>query len=345
MKTVNSKIPWVDPITNQSLVINHDSLSSNSSSYPILNGIPNFVDDDVSDQTQKQVQESFGEKWTKSDFGQNDEEFEEKIKPIYLEMMGLAETDLNIFKEKTILEVGIGSGSSSRLWAPQSKEFHGVDISKAVYRVSSNLKFFDINPILSQADINYLPYNDESFDVIVSNGVFHHTPDTKLALKNSLKKLKVGGFCIFYIYKKKSPIREFSDDHIRSKISHLPYDEAYEKIKTLTNFGKSLSEENSDIIIPSDIEFLGIKKGTYNLQRFFYDHFFKCFWNKDWGYDYSNLVNIDWYHPKYCWRHTKEEIILWCNEMNLSIKYIKELESGYACFVTKNSTVSQTIIT
>ena len=81
----------------------------------------------------------------------------------------------------------------------------------------------------------------------------------------------------FYIYKKKSPIREFSDDHIRSKISNLPYDEAYEKIKTITNFGKSLSEKNSDIIIPSDIEFLGIKKGTYNLQRFFYDNFFKCF--------------------------------------------------------------------
>ena len=33
------------------------------------------------------------------------------------------------------------------------------------------------------------------------------------------------------------------------KISNLPYDEAYEKIKTITNFGKSLSEKNSDIII------------------------------------------------------------------------------------------------
>ena len=199
---------------------------------------------------------------------------------------------------------------------------------------------FCVNPILSQADINNLPYRDESFDVIVSNGVFHHTPNTKISLKNSLKKLKVGGFCIFYIYKKKPPIREFSDDYIRSKISNLPYDEAYEKIKTITNFGKSLSEKNSDIIIPSDIEFLGIKKGTYNLQRFFYDNFFKCFWNKDWGYDYSNLVNIDWYHPKYCWRHTKEEILLWCNDMDLSIKYIKELESGYACFVEKTSKIT-----
>jgi ubiquinone/menaquinone biosynthesis C-methylase UbiE len=333
------EIPWVDPITQELFIVNDKLISSKSSSYPIVNGIPNFTEN-ISDEIQKQVQESFGEKWTKTTFANDDEKFENLIKPIYLEMMGLQENDLDIFNDKTILEVGIGSGSSSRLWCKQAKEFHGVDISKAVYDVSKNLKFFCVNPILSQADINNLPYRDESFDVIVSNGVFHHTPNTKISLKNSLKKLKVGGFCIFYIYKKKPPIREFSDDYIRSKISNLPYDEAYEKIKTITNFGKSLSEKNSDIIIPSDIEFLGIKKGTYNLQRFFYDNFFKCFWNKDWGYDYSNLVNIDWYHPKYCWRHTKEEILLWCNDMDLSIKYIKELESGYACFVEKTSKIT-----
>lgn len=333
------EIPWVDPITQELFVVNDKLISSKSSSFPIVNGIPNFTEN-ISDEIQKQVQESFGEKWTKTTFANDDEKFENLIKPIYLEMMGLQENDLDIFNDKTILEVGIGSGSSSRLWCKQAKEFHGVDISKAVYVVSNNLKFFCVNPILSQADINNLPYRDESFDVIVSNGVFHHTPNTKISLKNSLKKLKVGGFCIFYIYKKKPPIREFSDDYIRSKISNLPYDEAYEKIKTITNFGKSLSEKNSDIIIPSDIEFLGIKKGTYNLQRFFYDNFFKCFWNKDWGYDYSNLVNIDWYHPKYCWRHTKEEILLWCNDMDLSIKYIKELESGYACFVEKTSKIT-----
>ena len=333
------EIPWVDPITQELFVVNDKLISSKSSSYPIVNGIPNFAEN-ISDEIQKQVQESFGEKWTKTTFANDDEKFENLIKPIYLEMMGLQENDLDIFNDKTILEVGIGSGSSSRLWCKQAKEFHGVDISKAIYDVLNNLKFFCVNPILSQADINNLPYRDESFDVIVSNGVFHHTPNTKTSLKNSLKKLKVGGFCVFYIYKKKSPIREFSDDHIRSKISNLPYDEAYEKIKTITNFGKSLSEKNSDIIIPSDIEFLGIKKGTYNLQRFFYDNFFKCFWNKDWGYDYSNLVNIDWYHPKYCWRHTKEEILLWCNDMDLSVKYIKELESGYACFIEKTSKIT-----
>lgn len=336
---INQKIQWVDPITNDSLTLIDNTLVSKTSSYSILYGIPNFVDN-VNDLTQKQVQESFGEKWTQSNFGQNDNDFEEKIKPIYLEMMGLKENDLEMFRDKTVLEVGIGSGSSSRLWGPQAKEFHGVDISKAVYRVPSTLKNYKITPILSQSDINKLPYVDESFDFIVSNGVFHHTPNTKLSLKNSLKKLKIGGSCIFYIYKKKTPIREFSDDYIRSKISDLSYNEAWEKIKPLTDFGKLISEKNYQITLPFDIDLLNIKKGTYDLQRFIYDYIFKCFWNPSWGYDHSNLVNVDWYHPKYCWRHSEEEIKSWCSEFNLNIVYVKELESGYACHVQKTSKIT-----
>ena len=325
---------WVDPISNESLKQKNDFLISNNSKYVIHDGIPNFVNK-VDNIEQKQVQDSFGEKWTKSNFGHNQKEFEDKIKPIYLEMMGLIEDDLDIFNNKIVLEVGIGSGSSSKLWAPQSKEFHGVDISKAVHQVKKSLKNLVSNPILSQSDINSLPYLDNSFDFIVSNGVFHHTPSTKFALRNSLKKLKIGGTCIFYIYKKKSPIREFSDDFIRNQISNLSYDEAWQKMKSFTDFGKSLSDQKIEIFIPSEINTLGIKKGKYDLQRFIYDFIFKCFWNDSWGYDYSNLVNVDWYHPKYCWRHTENEIKSWCHEFNLDIKYIKELESGFACFLIK----------
>lgn len=87
MKILNREIPWVDPITHEFLDMNDNVLISKSCSYSIFDSIPNFVDN-VNDQIQKQVQESFGEKWTQSDFGQDDAEFEEKIKPIYLEMIG-----------------------------------------------------------------------------------------------------------------------------------------------------------------------------------------------------------------------------------------------------------------
>jgi len=327
-------IPWVDPITNEPLIYEDNYLVSSTSKYEIRDGIPNFINK-INDAVQEQVQKSFGDKWTKSDFGQNEKEFEEKIKKVFLEFMGLNEKDLSMFENKIILDVGIGSGSSARLWASKAKEFHGIDISKAVHKAKFALQNVTLNPILSQADLNFLPYRDESFDFIVSNGVFHHTPNTKLALKNSITKLKKGGKCLFYIYKKKSPMREFSDDYIRSKVSDLPYELAWNEMKAITNFGKSLHEQSIEINTPNDIEILGIKKGKYDLQRFIYQYFFKCFWNDSWGYDYSNLTNFDWYHPKFSWRHTENEIRDWCREFQLDIEYLKEIESGFACLTVK----------
>ena len=326
-------IEWTDPISGEKLIEKGKYLISNRSRYPIIYGIPVFVNE-LNDENQTQVQKSFEDKWTTSSFGQDDKEFEEKIKPVFMNMMGI-ESDLSIFKNKIILDVGIGSGSTARLWATHAKEFHGIDISKAIFKARNALKSLSKPPILSQADLNNLPYPDNSFDIIVSNGVFHHTPNTKEALGNTIKKLKKGGDCIFYIYKKKSPIREFTDDFIRSQISDLEYSEAWEKVKPLTEFGKLLHQKDIKIDISHDIELLGIKKGTYDLQRFIYNFIFKCFWNDSWGYEYSNLVNVDWFHPKYCWRHTEDEIRSWCQQFNLKIRHIKEKESGYACWLIK----------
>ncbi len=130
-------------------------------------------------------------------------------------------------------------------------------------------------------------------------------------------------------------MREFADDYIRDRISDLSYDSAMKAMEPITDFAKSLHEQSIKIQIPNDLEILGIKKGEYDLQRFIYQFFFKCFWNESWGFEYSNLTNYDWYHPKFAWRHTKTEIQDWCKEFNLQTEYIKETESGYTCLVKK----------
>ena len=270
-----------------------------------------------------------------STFGQDDNEFETKLKGTILDLMGITEKDLSFLKNKTILDVGVGSGSTARLWAGHAKEFHGIDISKAVFLASNAIKNFCKDPILSQADLNHLPYRDNTFEVIISAGVLHHTPNTKNALKNIIKKLKPGGHTLFYIYKKKSPIREFSDDFIREKISNISPQVAMKKMESITKFGKDLSKQKISITISEDLPLLDIKKGTYDLQRFIYNHFFKCFWNDKWGFDYSNMVNFDWYHPKFAWRQSKNEIKDWCTELKLKIKFIKETDSGYTCLARK----------
>ena len=331
---MNRLIPWVDPITNENLLEIEGKLKSSQNEYQIKDGIPNFVkslDDD-----QNQVQESFGYKWTRTDFGQDDKIYDQNLKKYVFEFTGLTENDLNIFDNKIILDVGVGSGSSARMWASRAREFHGVDISKAIFKAHNALKSSIKNPILSQADLNCLPYSDNSFDVIVSYGVLHHTPNTKKALGNIIKKLKKNGLCLFYIYKKKSPLREFSDDFIREKISSIDFEKAWKELEQITNFAKSLHEQNIIVKIPNDIDILEIKKGEYPLQRFVYQYFFKCFWNEEWSFDDSNMVNFDWYSPKYSWRQSEEEVRTWCEEFNLDVKFIKETSSGYACMVSKN---------
>ena len=298
-------VSWVDPYTNESLEETDTYLTHNDTKYPIINGVPKFVKEN-SDDPQYDIEKCFSYQWTESNFGQPDKFSDDDIKKDVIETMDLTDDDLSLFNDKIVLDVGVGSGASSRLWAPRAKEFHGVDIGNGVYRAKNTLNNSVENPI-------------------------HHTPSTKNALKSVYPKLKKGGLIIFYIYKVKTPLREFSDDYIRNLVSKMSPDEAFEANKSITKLAESLHNQKINITIPEDIPLLGFKKGEYDLQRFIYQNIFKLFWKESMGFYESNMENFDWYYPKYSWRHTETEIREWCSEFNLSPKLIKENYSGFTC--------------
>ena len=98
--------------------------------------------------------------------------------------------------------------------------------------------------------------------------------------------------------------------------------------KDMALLGKSLSKLNKKIIIPNDIPILGIKAGTYDIQRFIYWHFLKCFWDPSDNLERSVGVNFDWYSPKYAYRHTPMEVKKWYRDTKTQIIHFKEIESG-----------------
>ena len=52
---------------------------------------------------------------------------------------------------------------------------------------------------------------------------------------------------MFYVYKKKAPVREFVDDHIREQIQDLEPLDAWNKLKPLSKLGKTLGDLNIEI--------------------------------------------------------------------------------------------------
>ena len=81
-----------------------------------------------------------------------------------------------------------------------------------------------------QASLTELPFTPNTFDLILSEGVLHHTDSTRGAFEAMVKLLKPGGRFMFYVYRRKGPIREFTDDYIREKMQKMGPEEAWKAL-------------------------------------------------------------------------------------------------------------------
>ena len=103
-----------------------------------------------------------------------------------------------VLEAKTVLDAGCGMGRFARVAAECGARVAAVDLSRAVDAAARNLADFDVEVI--QADVFDLPFALESFDLIYSIGVLHHTPDTRAAFERLVPLLKPGGTIAIWIY-------------------------------------------------------------------------------------------------------------------------------------------------
>lgn len=290
---------------------------------------------------QAQTQTTFGYKWSRKDTYESDS-LKAFVKNWLIERY--CDNNPAIINEwlkggsKIILDAGCGSGLSASLLFGKvlnKNDYLGVDISESVFIAKEKFEEEGITGDFLQASILDLPIDDECVDVIFSEGVMHHTDSTEKTLKYLTKKIKSGGLFMFYVYAKKAVIREFVDDHIRNELNKYSDEEAWEKLKPLTKLGIELGKIKEKIEVPEDIPFLGIKKGSYDLQRFFYWNIFKAYYREDFDLEEMNHVNFDWYRPSNCQRHTKEEIMKYCDEAGLNIEHFNTQEAGFTIVARK----------
>jgi len=100
-----------------------------------------------------------------------------------------------------ILEVGIGMGADYLEWLKAGARATGVDLSAAsVERTRQRCQQAGYEPDLRIADAEQLPFPDDSFDVVYSYGVMHHSPNTEQCVREAWRVLKPGGIARIMIY-------------------------------------------------------------------------------------------------------------------------------------------------
>jgi ubiquinone/menaquinone biosynthesis C-methylase UbiE len=114
-------------------------------------------------------------------------------------------------KGKKLLEIGVGAGSDFSNWIKNGADANGIDLTEeAIGHVKKRLELFHLEAESLQVDdAENLSFDENTFDIIYSWGVIHHSPNTEKALDEIIRVLKPGGEAKIMIYNRKSLLAYF----------------------------------------------------------------------------------------------------------------------------------------
>jgi len=96
-----------------------------------------------------------------------------------------------------VLDVGCGACRVARLvrWVSEARTL-GIDISRESIRAAARA---DVGPLV-QGDNLRLPLRTGCADLVISNGVIHHTPDAKTSFRELVRVIRPGGTLVVSVY-------------------------------------------------------------------------------------------------------------------------------------------------
>ncbi|MBD1152604.1 class I SAM-dependent methyltransferase [Pelagibacterales bacterium SAG-MED22] len=126
-----------------------------------------------------------------------------------------------------VLEAGCGTGQLSIALSRYGRKIHSIDLSKGSLIEANNfIKKNEIKNVqVYRMNIFNLCFPKNYFDIIISNGVLHHTHNPKLAFNNLSECLKPNGIVVIGLYHKYGRIvqniRQFLISIFGEKIKHI----------------------------------------------------------------------------------------------------------------------------
>jgi SAM-dependent methyltransferase len=110
------------------------------------------------------------------------------------------------FRERDVLEIGLGQGAESEQLIRRGARWSGLDLTReSVERVSTRLALRSLpHDAVRQGSALSIPWPDDSFDVVFSHGVLHHIPDIRTAQAEIHRVLRPGGTLVAMLYARNS---------------------------------------------------------------------------------------------------------------------------------------------
>ncbi len=109
--------------------------------------------------------------------------------------------DFSVAEGKKLLEIGHGMGSDLLEFCEYGAEVYGIDITEEHHRLTKkNFALHDKECTLKLCDAANIDFPSNTFDVVYSNGVLHHTPDTVRCISEAFRVLRPGGGLIMSLY-------------------------------------------------------------------------------------------------------------------------------------------------
>ncbi len=258
--------------------------------YPNVEGIARFVD------TQHYAA-SFGFQWHRYQKTQLDHDEVRESDHHFRIKTGLRPEEL---QGKLVLDVGCGMGRFAEVATRWGARVVGIDLSAAAEVAAKNLANREF--VAFQADVFGLPFAPESFDIIYSVGVLHHTPDCEAAVKSLDKYLKPGGILAVWLYSGYNKWYRFSD-FWRGYTHKMKPETLHSVLKVAVPFFYHLERGLRHVPLVGSPAAGAIH------------HVFPVNRQKD--PEARLLDTFDWYSPKYQSKHTYEQVTSWYEAMGM----------------------------